>query len=41
MKFEGYDKSVPVKEKLKNMKSVLEKIESNLENKKKFRNENK
>ncbi len=40
-KFEGYDKSVPVKAKLKNMKKVLKMIEQNIIDKKNFRNENK
>lgn len=41
MTFEGYDKSIPVKEKLKAMEDLLEMIEKNIENKKKFKNENK
>ncbi len=40
-KFEGYDKSVPVKAKLKNMKKALKMIEQNIIDKKNFRNENK
>ena len=41
MTFEGYDKSVPVKEKLQKMEDLLEVIEENIKNKKKFKNENK
>ena len=40
-KFEGYDKSIPVKAKLETMKNALKMIEENIQNKKKFRNENK
>jgi len=41
MTFDGYDKSIPVKEKLKRMEDLLNKIESNINNKRKFRDENK
>ena len=41
MKFDGYDKYIPVKEKLKEMEDLLDKIESNINNKRKFRDENK
>tara|TARA_R110001583_G_scaffold47157_3_gene147734 strand:- start:796 stop:1155 length:360 start_codon:yes stop_codon:yes gene_type:complete len=41
MTFDGYDKSIPVKEKLKEMEDLLDKIESNINNKRKFRDENK
>ena len=41
MKFTGYDKSVPVKEKLENLKNILKVIEKNIKDKKEFRNENK
>lgn len=41
MTFDGYDKSIPVKEKLKEMEDLLKKIESNISDKRKFRDENK
>ena len=41
MTFDGYDKSIPVKEKLKEMEDLLKKIELNISNKRKFRDENK
>lgn len=41
MTFDGYDKSIPVKEKLKKMEDLLIKIELNITNKRKFRDENK
>tara|TARA_R100001015_G_C4628062_1_gene187998 strand:- start:2086 stop:2445 length:360 start_codon:yes stop_codon:yes gene_type:complete len=40
-KFTGYDKSVPVKKKLESMKNILKVIDQNIEDKKKFKNENK
>ena len=41
MTFDGYDKSVPVREKLKKMEDFLETVEQNLKEKKNFKNENK
>ena len=41
MTFVGYDKSVPVKEKLKSMEDLLKIVETNIKNKKKFKDENK
>ena len=41
MTFDGYDKSVPVKEKLQRMEDLLKVIEQNIKNKKDFKNENK
>ena len=41
MTFDGYDKSIPVKEKLKAMEDLLEIMEQNIKNKKEFKNENK
>jgi len=41
MTFDGYDKSIPVKAKLKAMEELLKKVEQNIEEKKKFRDENK
>ena len=41
MTFDGYDKSIPIKEKLKKMEDLLNRIESNINNKRKFRDENK
>ena len=41
MTFDGYDKSIPVKEKLKAMEDLLDTIEKNIKSKKKFKDENK
>jgi len=41
MTFDGYDKSVPVREKLKTMEALLEVVEQNIKDKKKFKDENK
>ncbi len=41
MTFDGFDKSIPVNEKIKQMENLLNKIEINIKNKKSFRNENK
>ena len=41
MTFDGYDESVPVREKLKKMEDLLETVEQNLKEKKNFKNENK
>tara|TARA_R110000824_G_scaffold7830_2_gene35344 strand:- start:6024 stop:6383 length:360 start_codon:yes stop_codon:yes gene_type:complete len=41
MTFSGYDKSIPVKEKLKAMEDLLKVIDTNIKNKKEFRDENK
>ena len=41
MTFDGYDKSVPVKKKLKAMEDLLEIVEKNIKNKKRFKDENK
>ena len=39
--FDGFDKSIPVNEKIKKMEKALEMIETNIKNKKEFKNENK
>ena len=39
--FDGFDKSIPVNEKIKQMEKLLNKIEINIKQKKKFKNENK
>ncbi len=41
MTFDGFDKSIPVNEKIKQMEKLLNKIEINIKQKKKFKNENK
>ena len=41
MTFDGFDKSIPVVNKIKKMEDALEMIETNLKNKKKFKHENK
>jgi len=41
MTFDGFDKSIPVNEKIKQMENALEMIEINIKNKKEFKNENK
>ena len=41
MTFDGYDKSVPVKEKLDKMEKLLAEVEQNIKEKKDFKNENK
>jgi nucleoid DNA-binding protein len=41
MTFDGFDKSIPVNEKIKQMEKLLNKIEINIKEKKKFKNENK
>ena len=41
MTFDGFDKSIPVNEKIKQMENLLNKIEINIKNKKSFKNENK
>ena len=39
--FDGFDKSIPVIEKIKKMEKALEMVELNIKNKKEFKNENK
>lgn len=41
MTFDGYDKSVPVKEKLDTMEELLKVVEQNIKDRKDFKNENK
>ena len=41
MTYKGYDKYIPVKNKLQKMEQALSMLNKKLENKKKFRNENK
>ena len=41
MTYSGYEKHIPVKNKLKQMQGLLEKVEENMQNKKKFKDENK
>jgi nucleoid DNA-binding protein len=41
MKYKDYDKYVPVKAKLETMEKMLKKLNTSLEEKKKFKNENK
>ena len=41
MTFDGFDKSIPVNEKIKSMEKALEMIETNIKNKKEFKNETK
>ena len=39
MTFDGYDKSVPIKEKIKDMERGLDMVNKSIINKKEFRNE--
>ena len=41
MTYKGYEKHIPVKNKLKEMEDALDKIEDNIKNKKNFKNETK
>jgi nucleoid DNA-binding protein len=41
MTFDGFDKSIPVNEKIKKMEKALEMIEISIKNKKEFKNETK
>tara|TARA_R110000803_G_C11944413_1_gene316960 strand:+ start:639 stop:998 length:360 start_codon:yes stop_codon:yes gene_type:complete len=41
MTYKGYEKHLPVKNKLKEMESALYKLDQNIKDKKKFKNENK
>ena len=41
MTYKGYEKHIPVKNKLKEMEDALDKIEDNIKNKKDFKNETK
>ena len=41
MTYKGYEKHIPVKNKLKEMTDLLDKVEKNIKDKRNFRNENK